>query len=167
MDGNITGKWFSEDLPPEGDVFRAAITRDFPRNTLFRCELLPYKCLKEVGFYDISLKTHEDWDLKIRLTKKYAAVCCTTPLSEYRKSNNSLSKSKLVKRFQSIEKVLNKNLSLTEDLSPATQKNIKTSISNRLSKLAAEVALRELREGKPLSAGRHYLRSVKYQSHLE
>ena len=45
----------------------------------------------EVGGYDFSLKTHEDWDLKIRLAGEYEFYCTGTPGVAYRKAPGGLS----------------------------------------------------------------------------
>lgn len=45
----------------------------------------------DVGGYDFSLKTHEDWDLKIRLAGEYEFYCTDSPGVAYRKAPGGLS----------------------------------------------------------------------------
>ena len=155
--------WFDKDLPDQGNVFISAITRDFPRNTLFRCELTPMKCLKKVGFYDSSLKTHEDWDLKIRLTKHFEVVCCEEPLSEYRQHPSGLSKQSFALRLENIERVYKKNLPLLEHLPASDRKIVQKRISNRMAAITQKATKQEFRRKKYLSMARCLMKSFRYQ----
>ncbi|UCC54424.1 MAG: glycosyltransferase family 2 protein, partial [Anaerolineaceae bacterium] len=66
--GQRTGIWITKKWPPQGDVFKETLTRQFPRGNLFRMELLPYAAWQAVGFHDPNLSVLEDWDMRIRLS---------------------------------------------------------------------------------------------------
>ncbi|WP_228021335.1 glycosyltransferase family 2 protein [Vasconcelosia minhoensis] len=52
-----------------------------------RCGSTPMvrrECFKEVGYFDLSLKYAEDWDMWIRIARKYAFAVIHEPLTYYR-----------------------------------------------------------------------------------
>ena len=92
-DGMHTGIWIDEDdhCPPEGNVFWQTFGRSYPKNSLFRMELVEYEAWKRVGFHDTSLKIYEDFDMRIRLTKPLQTVYVDEPLTEIRYHGKGLS----------------------------------------------------------------------------
>lgn len=52
-----------------GYIFPAVICREFPKNTLYRCELMKKKVLKSINYYDENIRAYHDWDSRIRMTK--------------------------------------------------------------------------------------------------
>ena len=81
------------DVSDTVDLFYKTISRDFPRGSLFRMELINYEKLKKIGFHDANLKIYEDYDLRIRLAKELSFACSIEPTTKIRISNNGLSKS--------------------------------------------------------------------------
>ncbi|WP_417289541.1 glycosyltransferase family 2 protein [Corallibacter sp.] len=90
------------------DLFYKTISRDFPRDSLFRMELINYEKLKQVGFHDPNLKIYEDYDLRIRLAKELSFTCSIEPTSKIRISKNGLSKLPLKNHLISLNYILNK-----------------------------------------------------------
>lgn len=55
------------------------------------------KCLKEVGGFDQSLRGCQDWDLWIRIAKKYAMECIQEPLVKFYDHDNRISRDNALK----------------------------------------------------------------------
>jgi len=83
--------WADGEVPPEGYVFARVLARRYPGGTTFRNELAETRCLREVGGYDENLPRYGDWDLIIRLTRRFRTAYCPEPLTEYRRHEDSLS----------------------------------------------------------------------------
>ncbi|WP_159022663.1 glycosyltransferase family 2 protein [Formosa sp. L2A11] len=67
-----SNKWIKEiDTPPTGDVFINIFTRQFPKKTLFRFELMRREVLETINYYDETRKAYEDWDSRIRYSKLF------------------------------------------------------------------------------------------------
>ena len=103
----------------EGDLFESicTITWPGPREMLIR-----KKCFDEIGFMNEELKTYEDWDFLIRLSKKYRFVACKSILVEHRihaasiqyQSNVDGQLDRMIKVLQMAEKLCEGNLSKNE-----------------------------------------------------
>jgi glycosyltransferase involved in cell wall biosynthesis len=80
----------------------------------------------DVGGYDPSLSTYEDWDLKIRLSKSYPFYCTHLYGVTYRRLPGGLSSRSYVLNTRNLWKVFHKNISLfcEED-----RKNIRSDFS--------------------------------------
>lgn len=63
-----------------GDVF----CQMFSHNIEMRNWLIDYESFKQVGFYDARFPVWSDWDLELRLTKRFKVAYCPEPLAEYR-----------------------------------------------------------------------------------
>lgn len=165
---NAKGKrlhsWATEsDSVPSGYIFPQVFSREFPRNTLFRNELVAYDCLKQVGFYDESRKTHEDWDLKIRLTQQFSAVYCPIPLIEYRRHGQSISKSLVgMTRFQEMQEVYRKNQPLLKHLSPPEQAAVEAKLSDFFAMKAHQIVRDAVRHGPRRQAFQWYFKLMKW-----
>jgi glycosyltransferase involved in cell wall biosynthesis len=80
----------------------------------FHSALVAKEALLNVGLYDETLGTAEDWDLWIRLAFKYSFANISKPLLYYRKHQDSQTKSyALISTFQNQLKVVNKNCNLS------------------------------------------------------
>jgi glycosyltransferase involved in cell wall biosynthesis len=90
------------------NFFIKTISRDFPRNSLFRMELVNYNLLKQVGFHDANLKIYEDYDLRIRLAQICSVGFSLEPTAKIRISEKGLSKSSLDKHKIAFEYILKK-----------------------------------------------------------
>jgi len=140
-EGRRTGQWSDGPLP-EGDVFIDVFGRNFPRNNVFRNELVARGCLDAIGFYDEELITHEDWDFKIRLTSRYRVAACSTSLSEYRVHDRNISKTGMNLLLGQMLKVYQKNQHLLAERT-IMEKSV---VERRLRSLFARRAYRVLRE---------------------
>ncbi len=113
--GKHFAMWIEDVKPPDGDVFLQTFSREFPKKSLFRMELVKFGLWKSIGFHDQSLKLYEDYDMRIRLTKELKTIYVNEPLSEIRHHNKGLSKQKLSKHFTAISKIYKKNIHLVSD----------------------------------------------------
>ena len=81
----------------EGKVFDRLLEGNYLGTT--STVLLRRECFDEVGFFDESLKSCQDWDMWIRVAKKYEFRCIPEPLVKYYIMRDSISKA-LKKRFR-------------------------------------------------------------------
>lgn len=161
--GQRTGLWAEGDIsPPTGYVFREAFARDFPRGSLFRNELVDYKALREVGFYDPGFAMYHDWELRIRLTRHYPVAYCPEPLSEYRCHSESISKSSASLHLNEMIRVYKKNRPLLDDLSETDRVMIERRLSTRFAGLARQAAREEIEKGNRRLALKYWLDSIRY-----
>ncbi|MBW4674843.1 MAG: glycosyltransferase [Desmonostoc geniculatum HA4340-LM1] len=87
--------------------------------TLFQYNYIPVltvivrrDCLNQVGLFDETLRSCEDYDLWLRLIEKFPIYFLNEPLARYRNSSNSLSKNQeifLVSYLRVKEKVIERN----------------------------------------------------------
>ena len=131
---------------PTGYVFPQSFSRDFPRNTLFRNELIDYESLKKVGFFDCEFAMYHDWELRIRLTKLYNVSYCPEILTEYRRHSDSISMSAPSRHLDEMERVYKKNADLFFDLNDPTRVQIEKRIFNILGHLAFRSVIEKLNE---------------------
>jgi len=115
-EGIRTGLWADAEKPPQGDVFSKVFARDFPRQSLFRNDLVNYQAWKGIGFYDPELRIWEDDDMRLRLTKKLKAVYHDEPLAEYRIHDKGLSRAGIGHHLKALRYVYEKNLLLLDDV---------------------------------------------------
>lgn len=89
----------------EGNVNEYVVTREFFSNTtsLFRNELIRRSVFEEVGSYDTSLESYEDFDFKIRLTMVVKCVAITEVLTDYRVHGKSFSDSNPEKHLNALK----------------------------------------------------------------
>jgi len=162
VDGIRTGVWADRERPPQGDVFRQVFARDFPRSTLFHNELVPYSCLREVGFHDDGLVIYEDWDLRIRLTKHFKVVYCPKPLTEVRVHSSGLSSLPASLHLRSARRVFEKNRPLLDDLPKADRVMIEKRLSSKFARLARRAAWEEIERSNKRLAFRYWLQALQY-----
>lgn len=70
--------------PPQGELLEAVVARRFPRRNLFRNELVRRAAWVEVGWPDPRLSLFEDFEMRIRLTRRLRAVYTGQLGAEYR-----------------------------------------------------------------------------------
>lgn len=150
--------WAVKKFELKSNIFIQTLTRQFPRKSLFRMELINYELLKSVGFHDSNLEIYEDYDLRIRLAQKAQVNFSIEPTTKIRISKNGLSKSGKdihikayeyiykkyspeIDKLEDVEKasvleLLDKNLrSLGKPLSNKEQSGLTNSIKKKLKKL--------------------------------
>ena len=63
----IIGVWKGQnDSIHEGSIFKEVMSRNFPKQTLFRFELMKAEVLGKINFYDDHIPAFHDWDSRIR-----------------------------------------------------------------------------------------------------
>ncbi len=171
-DGERMSTWITKTLPPEGNVFRHTFVRDFPRTDEFRMELVPYNAWKEIGFHDPQMRVLEDWDMRIRLTKKLRTVFCNKPLAEIRLHNTGLSKSRAEEKIKVLDLIWIKNKHLLEDLEEKERNYIRTRVLGWKAYFVRRLAKERLgivnpKERNWKEAVRLYINSCKYEIKLD
>jgi len=73
----------------EGDIFLDEIAYN-PIGSPSRV-MIRRQCIEKVGVFDILFKSHEDWDLWIRIAKQYSCACIDEPLVQYVQQGDSVS----------------------------------------------------------------------------
>ncbi len=116
--GERIDRWTRAAKPPQGDVFAQTFARAFPGRRLFRNELvhLPSWKASGAGWYDPRLSMYEDYDLRIRLTRRLRVVYVDEPLSEYRRHEGSLRSAHPRQYLEAFEYICAKNAPLLEGL---------------------------------------------------
>lgn len=109
---NIEHIWASElrKMPKPGSMYLETFCRFFPRNSLFRMELVRYDLLKEVGFHDTALDLYEDYELRIRLSRKARIVYTLEPLALVRLNEDGLSSLPKHRHLKALEYIYEKHL---------------------------------------------------------
>jgi glycosyltransferase involved in cell wall biosynthesis len=94
----------------EGKIFNDIITRScmIPRDFIMKRETY-----FEVGGYDFRFPIYEDWDLKIRLAKKYEFYYTGINGIAYRRHGTGLSSLPIKENIKVLKKVFKKNIKLT------------------------------------------------------
>jgi glycosyltransferase involved in cell wall biosynthesis len=147
QDGRRIEQWAGKRSLPEGDIFLEIFTRQFPRRRLFRSELVAASALKEMGGYDSQLKVYEDYDLRIRLAKKYPMVYNPQPESEHRRLPFGLSRLQDETYLDAFEYICRKTMPLLEDLPPARRNIILKFQNSWRAELLRRMARASLRGG--------------------
>ncbi len=139
--------WIVDEPVPHGDVFVETITRRFPRRSLFRMEIVRYPAWKLIGFHDPALKIYEDFDMRIRLTKKLRAVYVDTVTAEIRTHGIGLSSSPNLTHLTCLRHLAAKNAHLLDDLPPERAREAKAELGGWIARIAARGSLAALRRG--------------------
>jgi glycosyltransferase involved in cell wall biosynthesis len=135
--------WAENIIPPSGYVFKEVFSRHWPRNCLYRNELMNINALRQIGFFDENLHIYEDWDLKIRFTNKFKVAYCPIPLTEYRQHPEGISAISSVElHLYTMKRIYNKNSHLLENLSDKDHREIKRDLSDIFLQIEGTVAVR-------------------------
>ena len=140
-------RWVDDEEVPQGDVFWQTFARAFPKRSLFRMELVEYSAWKSVGFHDSRLHIYEDFDMRIRLTKRLKVTYVDEVLAEIRTHGGGLSKSNLPVHFKALDYLYRKNRALLDDLPDQVRLKIQGMAGTwigRIGKLAAYEAFKRL-----------------------
>lgn len=112
----VDAEYVSEQLDGEKriELGRSLHSPDLPQSLLLTKNFIPVncwahkrECLQQVGFFDETLKTHEDWELLIRFSRKYRLVHIPKATVEVRQrasADNMLRTIRLLDTFDLIYK---------------------------------------------------------------
>jgi hypothetical protein len=89
-------------------------------------------CAEDIGFYDQKIKIWEDWDFRIRMSKKFRYGYCPDVNSAYRRLGNGLHNSEPELHYREQIKIYNKNKHLMSNLRASEKKVIHNRIYSRL-----------------------------------
>ncbi len=145
--GERSDVWANSESPPDGDVFCQTFARDFPRKNLFRMELINYHAWKVMGFHDPNLKLYEDYDMRIRLSKKFRIAYYPEPLSEIRTHDKGLSNMPMSIHLEALEYIYKKNKILLADLDVSNREYIQSKLKPWLAKIATRTATQIINQG--------------------
>lgn len=144
-DGRHLADWAGRDTPPQGDVFPQVFAREFPRRTLYRNELVDYRAWKHFGFYDPELRTYEDYDMKIRLSKYLKVAYYAEALTEYRTHELGLSRSSsAIQHLHALEHIRKKNTILLEGMELSVRKDIEHKFGNWITPVVRQAVVEAL-----------------------
>lgn len=161
--GERTGLWAEDGQTlPTGYVFSQAFSRDFPRESLFRNELIDYSCLKKVGFFDIEFSMYHDWELRIRLTKYFNVAYCPEILNEYRRHPEGISRSVPSRHLDEMERIYKKNMDLLIDLNETDRNYIEHRLFNIFRPLAYKSVIEKLNDRDKLNGFIYLKKSLHY-----
>jgi glycosyltransferase involved in cell wall biosynthesis len=148
---------------PTGWVFREVLSRTYPRNTLFRNELIEYEALKAVGFYDKAFAMYHDWELRIRLTSQFRVAYSPVPLSEYRIHSGGISRSVPSRHLDELERAYSKNASIVNALAMIDRSDVERRLFGLFERLAYRSAIQRLKEGEKRAAFQYAKRCFYYR----
>lgn len=155
--GVRTGIWATEETHiPNGDIFNHVFARSFPGQVVFRNELVSRRCLDAVGTYDLSRRTHEDWDWKIRISKQFRMIYCPKTGIEYRRHGDSISSQmSAAQLLREIIGVYESNRSLLADLPDVQRGELVRELGECLRRRAKRVVRGDAIRGRRIKALMH------------
>jgi glycosyltransferase involved in cell wall biosynthesis len=146
--------WADGRRPPTGSVFPEVLLRRFPRGSLFRSELVRCEAIREVGSYDPEFDLYEDWELRIRLTKRFRTTYVDEPLSEYRRHGAGLSDARLAEHIAAWDRIARKSRGLLDDLDCSEREKMEAELATLVEGLR-ERARRQAGRGRAARRLRH------------
>ncbi len=133
--GSITKKWSENRDPPSGDVLFEILTRDWPKGSLYRDELISKDFAEKIGLYNEKMLIYEDWDFKIRTAANTNISYCPQVLTEYRQHSGGISSLSNHNLYRDMtKKILINNQSIIENLDTKRQKLVKNFIKSKCCK---------------------------------
>lgn len=148
LDGTRFGVWMEDaDPPAQGNAFCRTFAREFPKQSLFRMELVEYPAWRSVGFHDHKLRLYEDYDMRIRLSKHLRMIYVNEPLSEYRIHGTGLSARSRAQHLSALAYLYKKNRPLLRDLDPAERKYVRRKFREWIRPVAEKAIRQSIRNG--------------------
>ena len=155
-------RWVDDEDVPQGDVFWQTFARAFPKRSLFRMELVEFAAWKAVGFHDTRLHIFEDFDMRIRLTKRFKVTYVNEVLSEIRSHGSGLSKSDFSVHFNALDYIFQKNWPLLDDLPDAVRRKAQQMASAWIRRIGMRATRQAIRRLHFLEALRFYRAANRY-----
>ena len=130
-----------EDHPVEGDLFIENFTRSFHVNSgsNFHNEMFYKNNAIKIGLYDENIQIWEDWDFRIRMSKKFRYGYCPEVNSAYRVSPTGLHNSSINLHYHEQIKIYNKNKLLMQDLKQQQQSHIHNRVYSKIKYLFIQI----------------------------
>ena len=150
-----------EDHPVEGDLFIENFTRSFHVNSgsNFHNEMFYKNNAIKIGLYDENIQIWEDWDFRIRMSKKFRYGYCPEVNSAYRVSPTGLHNSSINLHYHEQIKIYNKNKLLMQDLKQQQQSHIHNRVYSKIKYLFIQI-LEKSRQDK------YFFRTIYYCIHF-
>lgn len=124
-------------------------------------ELVDYAAWKTVGFHNPALRLYEDYEMRIRLTKRFEAVYVDEVTAEITHHRQGLSSRPAREHLEALCKVWAFSRSLLTDLSPAERASLERDFRGWLRQIAVGGIKHALRQCPPslpgLADGAHFL----------
>ena len=119
----------NQDTIKQGNIYLEILSRScmIPRDFIFRKKLY-----FEIGGYNPGLTTHEDWDLKIRLAKKYKFYYTGYNGTAYRAHTNGLSSISFSKRSRNLYSVFYSHYTQSRTIPKSERRKVKIKFFNHM-----------------------------------
>lgn len=104
-EGALVWPWVEASRPAEGHILGETFCRDFPKQVLFRMEMVRRDAYREVGFYDPHFTVYEDFEQKIRLSAALRCRYVHEVTGEYVVHGEGLSKQDARIRFDALRRI--------------------------------------------------------------
>ena len=133
-----------------GNIFRETFVRQYNASSgnNYIYEMYYKSCGESIGFYDENIQIWEDWDFRIRMSKKVQYGYCPYVNSTYRKLENGLHNSESELHYREQIKIYNKNKHLMSDLEDGDKRVIHNKVYSRLKGLFISVSKKTLKRKK-------------------
>ena len=151
-----------EDHPVEGDLFIENFTRSFHVNSgsNFHNEMFYKNNAIKIGLYDENIQIWEDWDFRIRMSKKFRYGYCSEVNSAYRRlPTTGLHNSSINLHYREQIKIYNKNKLLMQDLKQQQQSHIHNRVYSKIKYLFIQI-MEKSRQDK------YFFRTIYYCIHF-
>tara|TARA_R110002020_G_scaffold154446_7_gene334206 strand:- start:2509 stop:3369 length:861 start_codon:yes stop_codon:yes gene_type:complete len=137
---SIKRVWCSDisQLPQGNNILKEVLSRNFPRNMLFRYEMITRELLNSIGGYDEKIDIYEDFEYRIRLATKAKTAFSMKVLSIYRLHGKGLSNKEKSIHLSCLNYILEKHKELILNFSPNEQEQINGRIGKYLSNFKDE-----------------------------
>ena len=157
---NLVELWNKSGEPPTGDVLYETLMRDWPKNSLYRDELISSDLVSKIGEYDEELTILEDWDYKIRIAAETKVAYCPEVLTEYRQHDQGISSISSYRLVASATKRIyeNRREIIQKQLKKSEQENVEEFMKSRINKFEA---LASMEDGSYTRATHQYLNFLK------
>ncbi len=138
------------DHPAHGNIFKENFSRSFnvSSGTNFHNEMYYKSCAQDIGLYDQKIKIWEDWDFRIRTSKKYQYAYCQNVNSAYRIIDDGLHNSEPELHYREQIKIYKKNKHLIASLSKEEKRYIYNRVYAKFKKLFISVSKKNLKRRK-------------------
>lgn len=148
--GNKIGTFANPNHEPViGNIFKETFLKDYNSSSgnNYIYEMFYKDCALDVGAYDEKINLWEDWDLRIRMSKKYEYGYCPDINSAYRKLSSGLHNSPKESHYRELIKVYKKNKILLNDLNVVEKSIIKNRVYSRLKTLFISLSKKNFNYG--------------------